>query len=179
MADKNKFTPSRVPNATEDAKLPVRKKAIGGVSRNKLFLFIFMPLMIVISGVSVFFLIKAVTGQPLLPVSGGENYVYVLPMSERHAGNAEKSGKNPFAVTGVGLSPVALEGIMYNPDGTSFAILKSSSMTYVKTIGDEIGDTGWMVAEIGEDSVKVTKDEVSELLTLDADASGISIIPEQ
>lgn len=55
MADKNKFTPSRVPNATEDAKLPVRKKAIGGVSRNKLFLFIFMPLMIVISGVSVFF----------------------------------------------------------------------------------------------------------------------------
>ena len=28
------------------------------------------------------FLIKAVTGQPLLPVSGGENYVYVLPMSE-------------------------------------------------------------------------------------------------
>ena len=80
--------------------------------------------------------------------------------------NAEKSGKNPFAVTGVGLSPVALEGIMYNPDGTSFAILKSSSMTYVKTIGDEIGDTGWMVAEISEDSVKVTKTKFQSCLPL-------------
>lgn len=177
MTGNSKFTPSRVPNMSGNPKVPVRKSASGGVTGNKLFLFIFMPLMIVISGVTVFFIVKAVRGEAILPVSGSEDYVYVLPMSEREASQNGKSGKNPFAVTGI--SPVSLEGIMYNPDGTSYAILKSSSTTYIKTIGDEIGDTGWVLAEITETSVTVKKDEISEVLTVVADATGISIIPEE
>ncbi len=131
---------------------------------NKLFLFIFMPLMIIISGVTVFFIVKSITGDNALQVSGNENFVYVLPMSERAAETGDKAGKNPFNVTG--LSPVVLEGIMYNPDGTSYAILKSASMTYVKTIGDEIGDTGWLLTEITESTVTVAKDQSSEILSL-------------
>ncbi|HPT86113.1 MAG TPA: hypothetical protein PK778_09000 [Bacillota bacterium] len=177
MTEGSKNPPSRGPSFG-DAKLPVRKKIPGGIARNKLFLFIFMPLMLVVSGVTLFFIFKAINGEPILPVSGNENYVYVLPMSEREASPAEKSGKNPFATAGVGISPVALEGVMYNPDGTSYAILKSSNATYVKTVGEEIGDTGWVLSEIAEDFVKVTKDEITEFLTLAPDISGINIVPE-
>lgn len=145
---------------------------------NKLFLFIFMPLMIIISGVTVFFIVKSITGDDALQVSGNENFVYVLPMSERAAETGDKAGKNPFNVTG--LSPVVLEGIMYNPDGTSYAILKSASMTYVKTIGDEIGDTGWLLTEITDSTVTVTKEDLTEVLSLTANGipGAIETMPE-
>lgn len=179
MTGRNKLTPTRVPDMSGNGKIPVKKKSSGGgVLNNKLFLFIFMPLMIVISGVTVFFIIKAITSNNALQVSGNENFVYVLPMAERAAETGDKAGKNPFVATG--LAPVVLEGIMYNPDGTSFAILKSASMTYVKTIGDEIGDTGWLLAEISDSTVTVTKEDLTEVLSLAANGlpDAIETLPE-
>lgn len=177
MTGKNKMTPARVPNLSGNGSGPVKKKPSGGgVMGNKMFLFIFMPLMIVISAVTIYFIIKAVNNDASVPVSGDENYVYVLPMAEREAGDENSSGKNPFNATG--LSPVILVGVMYNPEGASYAILKSSSKTYVKSVGDEIGDTGWTLTDITGDGATVSKDDISETLTLQSDVSGsIETVP--
>lgn len=180
MNGKNKRIPSRVPNLSGNGAVPaktVKKKHFGGgVLKNKLFLFIFIPMMILISAVTVFFIVKAINNDSSVPALGGENYVYVLPMAEREAEESVKTGKNPFTTTG--LSPVVLDGVMYNPDGTSFAILKSSNKTYVKSVGEEIGETGWTLSEITQDGATVSKDDISETLTLQSNAAGeIEIVP--
>ena len=177
MTNKNKLTPSRVPNMSGSGTGPVKNGTPGGgVFKNKIFLFIFLPLMIIISAVTVFFIIKAINADTSVPVANSENYVYVLPMAEREADTGDSSEKNPFKTTG--LSPVNLEGIMYNSDGSSYAILKSSSRSYVLAAGTEIGDTGWTLTEITQTSVTVAKGDMTENLTLQTTGSGgIETIP--
>jgi|GEM_PF-964551 hypothetical protein len=178
MTNKTKMTPSRVPTFSVNGSGPSKKKPPtgNGVLKNKIFLFIFLPLMIIISGVTIFFVIQAINNDSAAVISNNDNYVYVLPMSERELETGGTAGKNPFSATG--LSPVTLDGLMYNPDGASYAILTSSSKTYVKTVGEAIGDTGWTLTAINDSGVTVSKDELNENLTLQSGAeSGIAITP--
>ena len=157
---------------------PAKRKPSGGILKNKLFLFIFMPLMIIISAVIIFFIVKAIADGASVPASGSEKYVYVLPMSERPADAGGKTGKNPFRATG--LSPVILTGVMYNPEGSSYAVLQSANKSYVLSSGQKIGDTGWTLTSISGDGVIVSKDDINESLTLQSqDIGGIETVPAE
>lgn len=135
---------------------------------NKIFLMYFVPIISVISIIAVILIVKAITGTDnALPASAAGDNIYVLPINERAADSNSAVDKDPF--TSGGTAALVLDGIMYNPDGTSIVIIRSAEVSYVVTAGGNIGDTGWTATSVTADTVTIEKDGKQEILSLAAD----------
>ena len=150
----------------------------GGVSRktqraapflqNKIFLIFFLPVILLIIIVAAALIIKLVNSPDHdIPVAASGDYIYVLPIKERVFDEPVTPGRDPF--TDGGAAAFILDGIMYNPEGTSIVILRSSDSSYVVSPSDTVGRSGWVISDVTADTVTITKNERSEILTLGAD----------
>jgi type II secretory pathway component PulC len=92
----------------------------------------------------------------------------VLPINERAADKAAVN-KDPF--TSGGTAALVLDGIIYNPKGTSIVIVRSADVSYVVSAGGNIGETGWTAASVTADTVTIEKDGKQEILSLAADTT--------
>lgn len=137
---------------------------------NKIFLMYFVPVISVISIIAVVLIIKAVTGKnDSLPAAAAADNVYVLPINQRAADSNITVDKDPF--TSGGTAALVLDGIIYNPEGTSIIIIRSAEFSYVVSAGDVIGDTGWTATSVTADTVTIEKDGKQEVLSLAADVT--------
>lgn len=135
--------------------------------QNKIFILFFLPVIALIIIIAIVLILRIVNPQVEdIPVSAAGDYIYVLPIKERAADNIPVAGKDPFSSGGT--SALYLGGIMYNPDGTSNAIILSAEKSYVVLQNEIIGKTGWMVTEITADTVTIIKNDKTEKLTMTA-----------
>ncbi|MHB1151456.1 MAG: hypothetical protein ACYCWE_14045 [Eubacteriales bacterium] len=137
--------------------------------QNKIFILFFLPVIALIIIIAVVLIIRLVDpSEEEIPVAAVGDYIYVLPIKERPADDSPVAGKDPFSSGGT--AALVLDGIMYNPDGTSIVILRSADASYVVSPDGAIGQTGWVVTDITADTVTITKNEKSEILSLTAEA---------
>lgn len=138
--------------------------------QNKIFILFFLPVIALIIIIAVVLIIRIVNPPAAeTPVAAAGDYIYVLPIKERPADNIPVDGKDPFS--GGGTAALVLDGIMYNPDGASVVILRSADAAYVVSLDSLIGQTGWVVTAITVDTVTITKNEKSEILSLTAETA--------
>lgn len=150
----------------------------GGVSRkprakaflqNKIFLIFFLPVILLIIIIAAALIIRLANApDDSIPAAAPGDYIYVLPIKERAIDGPVAPGRDPFADGGN--AAFILDGIMYNPEGTSIAVLRSSDSSYIVSPDDAVGRTGWVVSGVTADTVTITKNERSEILSLTADA---------
>lgn len=137
--------------------------------QNKIFILFFLPVIALIIIIAVVLILRIVKPPAEdIPVAAAGDYIYVLPIKERPADNIPAAGKDPFSSGGT--AALALDGIMYNPDGTSIVIIRSAEASYVVSPDSAIGQTGWVVTGITAETVTITKNEKSEILSLAAEA---------
>lgn len=140
---------------------------------NKTFLYIFLPIILVVTVVAVILIIRGLSQAEEASAPVDSDYVYVLPIPERTLDLTDEPSKDPFTTS---VSSVTLDGIMYNPNGTSVAILISANTAYVVGVGGPIGDTGYKVTDITSDTATIEKDGKSETLSLAQNSSDAQIV---
>ncbi len=132
---------------------------------NKIFILFFLPVLALIIIIAVVLILRVINPPAAeTPVAAVGDYIYVLPIKERSADNIPTVGKDPFISEGA--TGLRLDGIVYNPDGTSIAVISSVNASYVVSNDDSVGQTGWVVAIITADTVTITKNEKTEMLSL-------------
>lgn len=160
---------AKIPNIPKE-KVSIKEslsKVVEFFSKNP-FMKVILPIVIVISVVSVVFVIKESMSQNVVPASTAtEALVYVLPMKERVIDGVQDAQNDPFASNITG--SFVLSGIIFNPSGISLAMISSDLSFFVKTTGEEIGTTGWIVTEMTENTTKLEREGKTVLLELKQD----------
>jgi hypothetical protein len=136
------------------------------VKRNPTVL-LFIPVLIAIV-ITAVFLASAINsdedGKALLSQEFGDSApIDVLPETRRpYEGGISR---DPFQ-TGEMSAAMALGGVVTGEDGFAAAIISVSDASYVVCIGEQVGQTGWTVADISSDAVALTLDEKTRTLQI-------------
>lgn len=156
-------------NGNTDSGLRRKRRRPLAFLQNKIFILFFLPVITLIIIIAVALIVRLVKPpQEDIAVAASEDYIYVLPIKERPADTGPAAGKDPFAAGGT--AALVLDGIMYNPDGSSVVILRSAEASYIVSPDETVGQTGWIVKEITADTVLIMKNDKSETLSLTAEA---------
>ncbi len=103
----------------------------------------------------------------LPPGASTENTVDILPQTEREDNDDEDIviENDPFKSEMQGV--MALTGISKNSDGLYRAIVVSGDTTFIVSKGEDLGDTGWKVDNIDDNSIEFSSEEGIKVLTLE------------
>ncbi len=141
---------SKNPGTIHTNKKPEKKK--NKILPRKVLLFIIIPVVLVsvIIVLSVLLIIRHSSANA--DIKNSDNYVYILP------DDLVISGKDETA------EDIILTGIIYSENDSSVAVFRFGSSSYSKKIGEQIGDSGWILYSVSKTSVEISKDSSRKTL---------------
>lgn len=90
--------------------------------------------------------------------------VEVLPQVVREDTEAIEEGVDPFAEDVI--ANAVLTGLTYNSDGYYTAVVQTKAASYVLQVGDNVGDSDWVVDAIDDSSITFSIGEKTRTISM-------------